>query len=292
MDLLVIGAIAAAALGAAAFLFVVFLAIPFGAPTVADYPTASPVPRPRTVPSEPPSVRLAAAAPKGYIAWLERQIVYAGKQGSWTAGGFILAKLLGTGFALFLAWIVLSAGPPPAFTVLVVIFVALAFFAPEVIAWSRADDRQRLITLALPDTLDQMTIAVEAGLGFDAALQKAATNGTGPLAEELIRTLQDQSIGRSRRDAYRALELRTNSDDLRRFIRAISQADAFGIAVADVLRVQAKDMRVRRRQRAEEQAMKVPVKVVFPLVFCILPVLFIVILSPAVIGIVANFSRL
>lgn len=291
MDALAFVAIAAAAAGGALLLFLIFLAIPVGAPTVADYPTAPREKTPRT-PSAAPSVRLAAAAPKGYIAWLERQIVYAGKQSSWTAGGFILAKLLGTAFAVFLAWLVLSLGPPPLFTLLSVVFVILAFVAPEVIAYSRADDRQTLISLALPDTLDQMTIAVEAGLGFDAALQKAATNGRGPLAEELIRTLQDQSIGRSRRDAYRALELRTNSTDLRRFIRAISQADAFGISVADVLRVQAKDMRVRRRQRAEEQAMKVPVKVVFPLVFCILPVLFIVILSPAVIGIVTSFSQL
>jgi tight adherence protein C len=291
MDLLAVAAIVAAAFGGALLLFLIFLAIPVGAPTVAELPPIIPT-RPERSAGESPSARLAAAAPKGYIGWLERQIVYGGRQGSWTAGGLILAKILGTSFAVLLAWLVLSLGPPPLFVVLCVVFIVLAFIAPEVIVWSRADDRQKLITLALPDTLDQMTIAVEAGLGFDAALQKAATNGKGPLAEELIRTLQDQSIGRSRRDAYRALELRTNSPDLRRFIRAISQADAFGISVADVLRVQAKDMRVRRRQRAEEQAMKVPVKVVFPLVFCILPVLFIVILSPAVIGIVVNFSRL
>lgn len=283
-------AIAAAVVGGAALVFLVFLAVPVGAPTVADYPTVAPA-RGARAPSVAPSLRLASAAPKGYIAWLERQIIYAGRENSWTAGGFILAKLLGTVFAVILAWLVLSVGPPPLLTFLAVAFVALAFIAPEVIAWSRADDRQKLITLALPDTLDQMTIAVEAGLGFDAALQKAATNGKGPLAEELIRTLQDQSIGRSRRDAYRALERRTNSTDLRRFIRAISQADAFGISVADVLRVQARDMRVRRRQRAEEQAMKVPVKVVFPLVFCILPVLFIVILTPAIIGLFNTFSQ-
>lgn len=289
MDPIAIAAIAAAVVGGALLLFLVFLAIPVGAPTVADYPTSAPA-RGARGPSVPPSVRLAAAAPKGYIGWLERQIVYAGRENSWTAGGFILAKLLGTAFAVVLALLVLSVGPPPLFTFLAVAFVVLAFVAPEVIAWSRADDRQQLITLALPDTLDQMTIAVEAGLGFDAALHKAATNGRGPLADELVRTLQDQSIGRSRKDAYRALELRTNSPDLRRFIRAISQADSFGISVADVLRVQARDMRVRRRQRAEEQAMKVPVKVVFPLVFCILPVLFIVILTPAVIGIIVNFS--
>lgn len=290
MDPLAIVGIIASVVGGVLLLFLIFLAIPIGAPTVADYPPVAPI-RAAHTPSAVPSERLAAAAPKGYIAWLERQIVFAGRQSSWTAGGFVLAKLLGTTFALLLAWLVLSLGPPPVFTFLSVLFVVLAFVAPEVIAWSRADDRQKLITLALPDTLDQMTIAVEAGLGFDAALLKAATNGRGPLAEELVRTLQDQSIGRSRRDAYHALELRTNSPDLRRFIRAISQADAFGISVADVLRVQAKDMRVRRRQRAEEQAMKVPVKVVFPLVFCILPVLFIVILSPAVIGIFTNFSQ-
>jgi tight adherence protein C len=290
MEPLVILAIAASVVGGALLVFLAILAIPFGAPTVFDYPTPSPARGVRN-PSVAPSVRLAGAAPKGYIAWLERQIIYAGRETSWTAGGFVLAKLLGTAFAVALAWLVLSVGPPPLFTFLAVAFVVLAFIAPEVIAWSRADDRQKLITLALPDTLDQMTIAVEAGLGFDAALQKAATNGRGPLAYELVRTLQDQSIGRSRRDAYRALELRTNSPDLRRFIRAISQADAFGISVADVLRVQARDMRVRRRQRAEEQAMKVPVKVVFPLVFCILPVLFIVILTPAVIGLVDSFSQ-
>jgi pilus assembly protein TadC len=173
-----------------------------------------------------------------------------------------------------------------------VVGLVLALAAPEVILNSRADDRQAAIRLALPDTLDQMTIAVEAGLGFDLAMSKAATGGRGPLAEELIRTLQDMSIGRSRRDSYRELERRTSSEDLRRFIRAIAQADAYGISIADVLRVQASEMRIKRRQRAEEQALKVPVKIIFPLVFCILPVLFIVVLTPAAIGIFKVFSAL
>ena len=144
--------------------------------------------------------------------------------------------------------------------------------------------------IALPDTLDQMTIAVEAGLGFDSAMAKAARGGEGPLTEELIRVLQDMSIGRTRRESFLALESRTNSEDLRRFVRAIIQADAYGVAIGDVLRVQAGEMRVKRRQRAEEQAMKIPVKIVFPLVFCILPVLFIVIMTPAVIGMIRTFS--
>ena len=135
-----------------------------------------------------------------------------------------------------------------------------------------------------------MTIAVEAGLGFEAAMARAAQGGRGPLAEELIRTLQDMSIGRSRTDAYSALLARTDSDDLKRFVRAVQQADRYGIAVADVLRVQAGEMRIKRRQRAEEQAMKVPIKVVFPLVFAILPVLFIVLLFPAVSNIIDAFT--
>jgi tight adherence protein C len=126
-----------------------------------------------------------------------------------------------------------------------------------------------------------MTIAVEAGLGFDAAMAKAARNGKGPLAEELIRALQDMSIGRTRRDAFMELERRTTVEDLRRFIRAVIQADQYGVSIGDVLRVQSGEMRLKRKQRAEEQAMKVSVKILFPLVFCLLPVLFIVLLTPA-----------
>ena len=135
-----------------------------------------------------------------------------------------------------------------------------------------------------------IAIAVEAGLGFDAAMARAGRNGTGPLAQELIRTLQEIQVGQLRRTAYESLALRTDVPDLRRFVRAIIQADAYGISVADVLRTQAAEMRMKRRQRAEEKAMQIPVKVIFPLMLCILPVLFIVLLGPAVMDIVAAFS--
>ena len=135
-----------------------------------------------------------------------------------------------------------------------------------------------------------MTIAVEAGLGFDAAMAKAGRNGKGPLAEELVRTLQDIQFGQSRRQAYESLAGRTDVVDLRRFVRAVIQADRYGVAIADVLRTQAAEMRMKRRQRAEEKAMQIPVKVIFPLMLCILPVLFIVLLGPAVMDIVAAFS--
>jgi tight adherence protein C len=157
--------------------------------------------------------------------------------------------------------------------------------------YSRGQERQDAIGLELADTLDQMTIAVEAGLGFESAMARAGANGKGPLAEELVRTLQDIAVGQPRREAYLALAERTGVKDLARFIRAVVQADAYGVSIADVLRTQAQEMRLKRRQRAEEKAMQIPVKVIFPLILCILPTLFIVLLGPAVMDIVAAFSK-
>ena len=168
--------------------------------------------------------------------------------------------------------------------------VIVARFVPELLLHSRGQKRSQRIVLELADTLDQMTIAVAAGLGFDAAMARAGQNGRGPLAEELRRTLQDVQVGQSRRQAYEDLSRRNDVPDLRRFVRAVIQADAHGVAVADVLRTQAGEMRMKRRQRAEEKAMQIPVKVVFPLMLCILPCLFIVLLGPAVINIIQAFS--
>ena len=144
------------------------------------------------------------------------------------------------------------------------------------------------VDLELADTLDQMSIAVQAGLGFDAAMLRVARNGTGILSRELVRTMQDIQVGQSRRNAYEDLAERTGSIPLRRFVRTVIQAETYGIPLADVLNAQADEMRVMRRQRAERKAMEIPVKVVFPLILCILPVLFIVILGPAVITIMEN----
>ncbi|REJ04155.1 type II secretion system F family protein [Microbacterium bovistercoris] len=182
-------------------------------------------------------------------------------------------------------------GGAPLMVFLVFFAVVLLFFLPDVLINSRAHDRQETIRKALPDLLDQMTIAVEAGLGFDAAMVKAARGSTGPLADELVRVQQDMALGRTRRDAFHELEWRTSVEELRRFVRAVVQADAYGIALGDVLRVQAGEMRLKRRQRAEEQAQKVTVKILFPLIFCLLPVLFIVVLTPAVAGIIDALSR-
>ena len=222
--------------------------------------------------------------PKGYLGWIERQIVLAGRPAGWSLDRILIAKPLLTVLFGTLAVLWIAGDPIPVRIGLGVFVIVLSFFVPELLILGRAKERQEQIQLALPDTLDQMTISVEAGLGFESAMAKAATNGTGPLADELIRTLQDMSIGRSRSAAYESLSSRVSSIDLRRFTRAVIQADRYGIAIADILRVQAGEMRLKRRQRAEEKAMAVPVKVIFPLVFCILPVLFIVLLTPAILN--------
>lgn len=236
---------------------------------------------------------LVAAAPRGYIGWLEKQIIFAGRPIGWTLSRLVTWKIAlavaGTVIGLLF---IFAGGPNPLKILLVIGGIVMLFVLPDVLVNSRAHDRQESIKLSLPDTLDQMTIAVEAGLGFDAAMAKAARNGKGPLAEELIRVLQDMSMGRSRRDAFTELEHRTNVEDLRRFIRAVIQADQYGVAIGDVLRVQAGEMRLKRRQRAEEQAMKVSVKIIFPLVFCLLPVLFIVLLTPAALNMVDSLGGL
>jgi tight adherence protein C len=137
----------------------------------------------------------------------------------------------------------------------------------------------------LPDAIDLMTISVESGLGFDAAVQQVATNTDGPLADEFARVLREMQIGQGRSDALRALSERTTVPEVRTFVSAMVQADAFGIPIAQVLRVQSSEIRVKRRQRAEQKAQQVPVKITIPLIFTILPCLFIAVMGPAVISI-------
>ena len=143
---------------------------------------------------------------------------------------------------------------------------------------------------ALPDALDLLTISVESGLGFDAALSQVARNTEGPLSAEFARVLQEMQIGLGRGPALRALGERTNVPELRGFVSSMVQADAFGIPIAQVLRVQSSEIRTKRRQRAEEQAQKVAIKILIPLIFCILPCLFIAVLGPAAISIMDSFS--
>jgi tight adherence protein C len=228
--------------------------------------------------------------PQGTIARLNRLAGAAGRPAAWPVPRLVAAKLVLALIAGSLGLLVVSGGPSPLTILMAVTVTVVAYVLPELLLHSRGQERKATIALELPDTLDQMTIAVEAGLGFESAMARAGANGKGPLAAELVRTLQDIAVGQPRREAYLALADRTGAPDLRRFIRAVVQADAYGVSIADVLRTQAQEMRLKRRQRAEEKAMQIPVKVIFPLILCILPTLFIVLLGPAVMDIVATFS--
>ena len=238
-----------------------------------------------------PAARLVGhLTPRGTIDRLNRLAGTAGRPAAWPVAKLVAAKLILAMVAGALSLLVLSAGASLVTGLMGVAVTLVAYFVPELLLYSRGQERQQAIGLELADTLDQMTIAVEAGLGFESAMARAAKNGKGALAEELTRTLQDIAVGQPRRHAYLALAERTGVPDLRRFIRAVVQADAYGVSIADVLRTQAQEMRLKRRQRAEEKAMQIPVKVIFPLILCILPTLFIVLLGPAVMDIVAAFS--
>lgn len=228
--------------------------------------------------------------PASYVQKLDRLLSLAGRPPSLPLGRVLAAKpLLGLFGALF--GFLISANSSSGILKLVGIFVVLlGYFIPDLMLYSKGRERQKAMQLELANTMDQMLISVEAGLGFEGAMARAGENGKGPLAEELVRTLQDMQVGRSRRESYLALAERTNVPELRSFVQAVIQADTYGIAISRVLRVQAKVMRVKRRQRAEEKAMKLPVMVLFPLLLFIFPVLFIAILGPAVINAIATFS--
>lgn len=228
--------------------------------------------------------------PAAYEMKLDRLLALAGRPATLPLNRLLAAKPALATMAIFLALVMLKANPTSIVVVLGISLTALGYFAPDLLLYSRGKERQQTMQLELANTLDQMLISVEAGLGFEAAMARAGANGRGPLAEELVRTLQDMQLGRSRRESYLALAERTTVPELRSFVKAIVQADAYGIALSSVLRTQAKVMRVQRRQRAEEKAMKLPVKVLFPLLFFIFPVLFVVVLGPAALNLMNTFG--
>lgn len=228
--------------------------------------------------------------PKGYAGWLDKQLAGAGRPKEWPLARLIMVKpLLALAGAVLSYLYYLSAPSGPRILVVLGVTV-LSYFVPDLLLRSNAQKRRQAIQLELPNALDQMLISVQAGLGFEAAMGRAGTNSKGPLADELIRTLQDIQVGRSRKEAYLAMSERVDVPDVRSFVRAVVQADAYGIAIARVLKSQAQGMRVKRKQRAEEHAMKIPVKILFPLIFFIFPTLFIILLGPAVMNIVGAFS--
>ncbi|WP_408899094.1 type II secretion system F family protein [Nocardioides sp. R1-1] len=223
---------------------------------------------------------------------IRRRLDLAGNPHGWTIDRVLSMKVL---CAVALPVVVLAYGlllGGSATTLLAVGLgaAALGFFAPDLYLHNKASHRADQIRRSLADAVDLLTISVEAGLGFDAAVQQVARNTSGPMAEEFSRVLREMQLGMSRSEALKAMGTRSNVEDLSTFVGSMVQADAFGIPIAQVLRVQSGEIRVKRRQYAEEKAQQVPVKIMIPLILFILPCLFVVVMGPAVLNAIDSFS--
>jgi tight adherence protein C len=223
---------------------------------------------------------------------IRRRLDVAGNPIGWTVERVQAGKVIGA-IVMFLVSAAFTALIGPSFTVRIALIAGatlIGWFGPNLYLYQKVYDRSNRIQRELPDAIDLMTISVESGLAFDAAVQQVARNTEGPLADEFARVLREMQIGQGRAEALRGLAERTEVDDLKGFVTSMVQADSFGIPIANVLRIQSSEMRTKRRQRAEEKAQKVPVKITVPLIFCILPCLFIAVMGPAVIHIMDSFS--
>jgi tight adherence protein C len=195
--------------------------------------------------------------------------------GAGAVGGALLMTLAGG--SMMIEWLFVG------------IVGAIGYLLPTMQLKIKADARQKAIQRQLPDVMDLLTISVEAGLGMDAAVAQVIKNVPGPLAEEFARLSQEIQIGVARAEAFRHLGERTSVAELRGFVLSMIQADLFGVSIANVLRAQSRELRQKRRQRAEEIAQKIPVKLLFPMIFLILPATFIVVLGPGGIKIYEQF---
>ncbi len=227
---------------------------------------------------------LSRFAPQRNVAELKHKLNLAGNPNNWTAADFLgvrgLAALLT--LALIAAPMMLGRSPAPNIILFGVIAAVLGFYLPLFWLNFKISGRQKLIQKALPDALDLLTVSVEAGLGFDAAIVKVVEKSDTELSRELARVIQEIRLGKVRREALREMADRISVPDVTNFIAAVIQADQLGVSLSKVLRIQSEQMRVKRRQRAEEQAAQAPVKMMFPLVFLIFPSILIVLLGPAV----------
>ena len=225
-----------------------------------------------------------------------RKLEIAGNPGRIDAATFLASRFI---VALFFGGILLMVGLfspnrwPLAQTFLIVlVFTLLGFFFPQLWLQSRINSRQREIRKAMPDALDLLTICVEAGLGFEAAMSKVSEKWENQLSLALLRTIREIQLGKARRDAMRDMADRVGIPEMTSFVAAIIQSEILGVSLAKVLRIQSDQMRVRRRQRAEEQAHQAPVKMILPLAFLIFPSIFIILLTPAGIQLSRSFGSI
>ena len=228
--------------------------------------------------------------PAGYIEKVRHKFVMAGRDSTAEVDRFLASRVFAIG-AIPLVIGFMFVWNPLEFAgmtrlMIVGLLIAVLVMGPEAKLTRAVESRQTAIMADLPDVLDLLTISVEAGLGFEQALDRTISTVPGPLSTEFARMLGETRAGASRADAMRSMDARIDITEVRSFVLAILQADTFGVSIGRVLRAQADEMRIRRRQIAQEKAQKAPVKMLIPMVFCIFPALFVVILVPAMIQIV------
>jgi tight adherence protein C len=224
---------------------------------------------------------------------IAKKLLLAGSPAGWDAERVLAFKILGAAAGFVFALVVLQLVTFGSFLQIVVLALLtfVGFVAPDSILSRQVEDRQKEILRTLSDTLDLLTISVEAGLSLNAAIAQVVQNVPGVLSSEYARMLQEIQLGVPRSDAFRHLAERTDVDELNAFALAMVQADVFGVSIASVLRTQAQQLRIKRRQAVEAKAQQTPVKIVFPLVLCVLPALFVVIVGPGAIQIWNSFIK-
>jgi tight adherence protein C len=229
--------------------------------------------------------------PQGYIDDTRAKLVSAGTGDQEAMDRFLAIRVITVVLAPIMAFLAFTYSPAGGMARLALTAVVLAVFliAPDSVLNRKVEDRQYQIRRKLPDVMDLLVISVEAGLGFEQALDRTVASVPGPLTEEFSRMLGEVRAGSTRADAMRAMDARTNVPEIRSFVLAILQADTFGVSIGRVLRAQADEMRIKRRQLAQERAAKAPVKMLIPMVFCIFPALFVIVLGPAAINISRSF---
>jgi tight adherence protein C len=233
--------------------------------------------------------------PVGYVDSVRKKFIFSGNGSAEAVDRFMAVRVL-TVVAIFpLIWFFYIWNPIGFDGMMQLLCFALFFMAcllgPDTILSRRVAERQHDLRVKLPDILDLLTISVEAGLGFEQALDRTIGAVPGALSNEFARMLGEVRAGASRSEAMRAMDQRTNVPEVRSFVLAILQADTFGVSIGRVLRAQSEEMRIKRRQLAQERAQKAPVKMLIPMVFCVFPALFVVVIGPAIVNIRKAFSN-
>jgi tight adherence protein C len=229
-----------------------------------------------------------AFSPRGTSDRLARMLDVAGNPPDWPVERVLGAK--GVSMILFAVIGFLIGGISLTGVIVAAIAGAIGLFLPDLLVYNAGLKRQDQLRTGLADALDMLTVCMEAGQSFDGALLQVARSVEGPIAGEFARVLSEIQIGRTRGQAFQGMGERTTPPEVKTFVSAIVQADRLGLPVANVLREQAREMRLVRRQRAEEKAQKVPVKILFPMLFCIFPALLVVVIGPGIVRIMGMFA--